>query len=425
VEVPGGRDPLAILEAQSRTRLPALVPLRWTRMAASPFSFFRGAAGVMAADLAGSPGTGIDVQACGDAHLLNFGLYASPERTLMFDLNDFDETLRAPWEWDVKRLAASTVIAGRSAGLPSAATSLAAAEAIRRYGRTMARLATMSVLDAWSVSIDAAAAARSRTLRRATVRASRRATTRDHVHAFSKLTEVVDGQPRIRAHPPLVLRIEQILSAEELAYIDKVIEEHHRGYLETLRPDHRLLMERYRLVDFALKVVGTGSVGTRCYVALLVGANGHPLLMQGKEAQPSVLEQHVEHSHEGHQGERVVMGQRILQSTSDALLGWGTGLEGRHFYWRQLWDNKGAYDPEAMNATELAEYAGLCGMCLAQAHARSGDAATISGYIGASPRFSQAIACFAEAYADQNEQDHRALLDAVSSGRIETTPPAR
>jgi hypothetical protein len=257
VEVPGGRDPLAILEAQSRTRLPALVPLRWTRMAASPFSFFRGAAGVMAADLAGSPGTGIDVQACGDAHLLNFGLYASPERTLMFDLNDFDETLRAPWEWDVKRLAASTVIAGRSAGLPSAATSLAAAEAIRRYGRTMARLATMSVLDAWSVSIDAAAAARSRTLRRATVRASRRATTRDHVHAFSKLTEVVDGQPRIRAHPPLVLRIEQILSAEELAYIDKVIEEHHRGYLETLRPDHRLLMERYRLVDFALKVVGT------------------------------------------------------------------------------------------------------------------------------------------------------------------------
>jgi uncharacterized protein (DUF2252 family) len=401
------------------------VPLRWTRMAASPFSFLRGAAAVMAADLAGSARSGITVQACGDAHLLNFGLYASPERTLMFDLNDFDETLRAPWEWDLKRLATSAVVAGRSAGLPSVATSRAAQEAASRYGKTMARLATMSVLDAWSLSIEAAAAARTRTLRQATSRASRRASMRDHLHAFSKLTETVDGKSRIKAHPPLIVRVEDLLSPDQMADLDEAIEQHHRGYLETLRPDHRLLMERYRLVDFALKVVGTGSVGTRCYVALLEGANGHPLLMQGKEAQPSVLEPHVDHSHEGNQGERVVSGQRILQATSDVLLGWTTGLEGRHFYWRQLWDNKAAYDPETMTAAELEEYAGLCGMCLAQAHARSGDAATISGYIGASPKFSRAVARFATAYADQNEQDYKTLLDAVGSGRIQAARDVR
>jgi uncharacterized protein (DUF2252 family) len=394
-------------------------------MASSPLSFFRGAAAVMAADLADTPVTGIDVQACGDAHLLNFGLYASPERRLIFDLNDFDETLRGPWEWDLKRLAASVAVAGRTAGLGRPESAFAAQEAVRGYREAMARLTTISVLDAWYLCIEAAAAAREAGLRRATKRASERATGRDSVHAYTKLTEVVRGRPRLKARPPLVVPFEDALPAEEIARVREAIERHREGYLETLRPDHRLLMEHYRIADVALKVVGTGSVGTRCYVALLEGSNGHPLLMQGKEAQASVLEPYVGSAHEGHQGERVVSGQRILQSASDSLLGWATGLEGRHFYWRQLWDNKGAYDVEAMSAPELAMYAGLCGTCLAQAHARSGDAATISGYLGASPRLDRAIGRFAEVYADQNEQDHRALLEAVASGRIETIPDPR
>jgi uncharacterized protein (DUF2252 family) len=418
---PGSRrDPLERLEAESRHRIPGLVPLRWARMAASPFSFYRGAAGVMAADLAATAVTGVDVQVCGDAHLLNFGLYASPERTLMFDLNDFDETLRGPWEWDLKRLATSAVIAARSAGLGRDDAGYAAEEAVRRYRDAMTRLAAMSVLDSWYLCIEAASAARNRTLRRATRRASSRASSRDHLHAFSRLTEIVDGRPRLRDRPPLVVRLEDFLPAEQVAAMPEAIDRHHEGYLETLRPDHRLLMEHYRIVDVALKVVGTGSVGTRCYVALLEGANGHPLLMQGKEAHPSVLAPFVDRAEECHQGERVVSGQRILQSASDALLGWSTGLDGRHFYWRQLWDNKGAYDVEALGPSELAEYAGLCGTCLAQAHARSGDAALISGYMGTTPKLDRAITRFAQAYADQNEQDHAELVDAVHAGRLAT-----
>ena len=376
----------------------------------------------MAADLAGTAVTGIDVQLCGDAHLLNFGLFASPERTLLFDLNDFDETIRGPWEWDLKRLAASVVVAGRSAGLTHDENELAATETVRRYREAMARLATMSVLDAWYLSIEAAAAANTGGLKRATREASTRAGSRDHVHAFSKLTEVVDGRRRIRARPPLVVRLEDLLTGEQAGSLEEAVNHHHESYLETLRPDHRLLMEHYRLVDVALKVVGTGSVGTWCFVALLEGANGHPLLMQGKEAQASALEPFVGRAYEGHQGERVVSGQRLLQAASDCLLGWATALEGRHYYWRQLWDNKGAYDVETMSAAELAEYAGLCGTCLAQAHARSSDAGSISGYMGASARLDRAIAHFAQVYADQNERDHAELVEAVGSGRIETAP---
>jgi uncharacterized protein (DUF2252 family) len=416
--VSGRRRPLEVLEAQSRDRIPGLVPVRWSRMAASPLSFFRGAAAVMAADLARTAVTGIDVQACGDAHLLNFGLYASPERTLMFDLNDFDETIRGPWEWDLKRLATSVVIAGRGGGAPRAESVAAAQESVRGYRAAMARLSTMSVLDCWYLSIEAAAAAHNRNLKRATRRAWTRASSRDHVHAFSKLAEIVDGRPRLRTRPPLVVRLEEFLSAEEVLSMAAAVGHQRDAYLDTLRPDHRLLMQHYRLVDVALKVVGTGSVGMRSYVALLEGANGHPLLMQGKEAQASVLEPFVDGTHRGHQGERVVSGQRVLQATSDALLGWATGLDERHFYWRQLWDNKGAYDVEALSRPELGEYAALCGTCLAQAHARSGDSAMISGYMGSCPKLDRAIARFAEVYADQNERDHAELVQALRDGRI-------
>jgi uncharacterized protein (DUF2252 family) len=419
------RNPLELLEEQSRSRITRLIPLRWARMAASPLAFYRGAAAVMAADLAETAVTGIEVQTSGDAHLLNFGLYASPERTLMFDLNDFDETIAGPWEWDLKRLAASVVVAARSAGHLPAEGRAAAEEAVRRYRETMGRLTTMSVLDGWYLCIEAAAAARNRTLKHATRRASTRASSRDHVHAFSKLTEIVDGRPRLRDRPPLIVRVEEFLPVGQVGFIEEAINHQRDSYLETLRPDHRILMEHYRVVDVALKVVGTGSVGTRCFVALLQGANGHPLLMQGKEARASVLEPFVERPHGGHQGERIVCGQRILQSSSDALLGWATGLEGGHYYWRQLWDNKGAYDVESLSPTELAEYAGLCATCLAQAHARSSDAAMISGYMGTSPKLDRAIARFAEVYADQNEQDHADLLEAVRSGRIEATIETR
>ena len=419
------RDPLQVLEEQSRSRLPKLVPLRWARMAASPLAFYRGAAAVMAADLAPTAVTGIEVQTSGDAHLLNFGLYASPERTLMFDLNDFDETIAGPWEWDLKRLAASVAVAARSAGHLPDEGGAAAEEAVRRYRETMARLATMSVLDGWYLCIEAADAARNRTLRRATKRASTRASSRDHIHAYSKLTEIVDGRPRLRDRPPLIVRVEEFLPSEQIASLDEAIAHQREGYLETLRSDYRILMEHYRVVDVALKVVGTGSVGTRCFVALLEGANGHPLLMQGKEAQASVLEPFVARPDKGHQGERVVCGQRILQSASDALLGWATGLEGGHYYWRQLWDNKGAYDVESLSPLELAEYAGLCGMCLARAHARSSDADIINGYMGTSPKLDRAITQFAQVYADQNERDHAELLEAVRSGRIEAAIETR
>ena len=414
-----------MLEEQDRHRIASLVPVRWARMAGSPLAYFRGAAAVMAADLARTAVTGIDVQVSGDAHLLNFGLYASPERTLMFDLNDFDETITGPWEWDVKRLAASVVVAGRSAGLSRAAAGLAAEEGARRYRETMARLAAMSVLDGWYLSIEAAAAARNRTLRRATRQASIRAASRDHIHAYSKLTEIVDGRPRLKDSHPLIVRVDELVAAGDIGSLGEAIAHQRDSYMATLRPDHRLLMEHYRIVDIALKVVGTGSVGTRCFVALLQGANGHPLLMQGKEAQVSVLEPFVGPAHDGHQGERVVCGQRLLQAASDSLLGWATGLEGRQYYWRQLWDNKGAYDVEAMSAPELAEYAGLCGTCLAQAHARSSDAATISGYMGTGAKLDRAISRFAQVYADQNERDHAELLDAVSSGRIDAAIDAR
>jgi uncharacterized protein (DUF2252 family) len=280
------------------------------------------------------------------------------------------------------------------------------------------------VLDGWYLCIEAAAAARDRTLRRATKQASNRAASRDHVHAFSKLTEIVDGRPRLRDHPPLIVRVEEFLPPG-VASLGEAIDHQRDSYLETLRADHRILMEHYRVVDVALKVVGTGSVGTRCFVALLQGANGHPLLMQGKEAHTSVLEPFVGRAHGGHQGERVVCGQRILQSASDALLGWASGLEGGQYYWRQLWDNKGAYDVESLSPIELAEYAGLCGTCLAQAHARSSDAAMISGYMGTSPKLDRAITRFAHVYADQNEQDHAELLEAVRSGRIEATIETR
>ena len=379
----------------------------------------------MAADLAATAVTGIEVQTSGDAHLLNFGLYASPERRLMFDLNDFDETIQGPWEWDLKRLAASAVVAARSAGLGRAEAAFAAQQAVRGYRETMARLATMSVLDVWYVCIEAAAAAQNRRLKRATERASTRASSRDHVHAFSKLTEIVDGRPRLKHRPPLIVRVDDFMLPEQVASIEEAINRQRETYLETLRPDHRLLMEHYRIVDVALKVVGTGSVGTRCFVALLEGANGHPLLMQGKEAQVSVLEPFVGRAHEGHQGERIVSGQRILQSASDALLGWATGVEGAQYYWRQLWDNKGAYDVESLSAPELAEYAGLCGTCLAQAHARSSDAAMISGYMGTCPKLDRAISRFAQVYADQNERDHAELLEAVNSGRLEATIETR
>jgi len=437
-------DPVALLESQAVTRVQDLVPIRYGRMLVSPFTFYRGAALIMASDLSNTPRSGITVQACGDAHLSNFGVFASAERNLVFDLNDFDETLPGPWEWDVKRLAASLAIAGRDRGFTDKERADVVLEAAGAYRTEMAKLATMRDLDVWYARMDiekvleeigdelgltspkGAAKGGGKGLSKIKARADKalaKAKTRDSMQALDKLTEVVDGETRFVSDPPLLVPIEELLPESEGDALTETFHGLLRSYRSTLQSDRQHLLSQFRFVNIARKVVGVGSVGTRAWVLLLVGSDGtDPLLLQAKEAQASVLEEFVGTSHYANHGERVVTGQHLMQASSDIFLGWerATGLDGveRDFYVRQLRDWKGSADTDVMVPKGMAIYGRLCGWTLARAHARSGDRMAIAAYLGSGKSFDNAIAAFAEAYADQNERDYDALAKAAAEGRI-------
>ncbi|WP_329491988.1 DUF2252 domain-containing protein [Kitasatospora sp. NBC_01246] len=422
-------DPLTILAAQSALRVPELVPIRYARMAESPFRFYRGAAAVMASDLAGTPDSGIRVQLCGDAHMLNFRLLASPERRLVFDINDFDETLPGPWEWDVKRLASSLVIAGRANGFDGAQRADIVATAVRSYREAMRRFAGMRNLDVWYAQLDSqrlrelAVGRVSKRARRGLDEAMSKARTRDSLQAFGRLTEVTDGLVRIAADPPLLVPIADLLPEVERTALMELFHGLVRRYASTMPADRRTLLSAFRLVDAARKVVGVGSVGTRCWIFLLLGRDGEdPLFLQAKEAGESVLAPYVGASRYDNQGERVVSGQRLMQATSDIFLGWERveGIDGRRrdFYIRQLRDWKGIVVAERMVPRGMRAFGELCGATLARAHARSGDRIAIAAYLGKRDAFDRALVEFAEAYADRNERDHRALVEAVAAGRL-------
>ena len=427
----GRPDPVALLEAQAGSRVGRLLPLRYGRMLVSPFTFYRGAAAIMAADLDGSPRSGFETQLCGDAHLSNFGGFASPERRLVFDLNDFDETLPGPWEWDVKRLVASFALAGRDRGCSDRERRRIALAAAREYRETMRRLAAMGNLESWYQQLDAdAIAARwvsvaGKKQRRRFERGVAKAQAKDSGRAFAKLTEVVDGRLRIVSEPPLIVPVED-LAAEEApgADVEALVGRVLSDYRDSLDVEHQAVFDGYRLVDVAFKVVGVGSVGTRAWIALMLGRDERdPLFLQIKEAQRSVLEPYAAPSRFELQGERVVHGQRLMQASSDIMLGWvrveGVDNERRDFYVRQLWDWKASARVEEMDARALAAYAEICGMTLAHAHARGGDRIAIGAYLGKGDVIDRALAEFAEAYADQSERDYETMKDAVAAGRIQ------
>ncbi|WP_329035136.1 DUF2252 domain-containing protein [Streptomyces sp. NBC_00178] len=429
-ERPAGRpDPLALLEAQSAARVHELVPIRYGRMTESPFRFYRGAAAIMASDLAGTPVSGIRAQLCGDAHLLNFRLLASPERNLLFDINDFDETLPGPWEWDVKRLVASLVIAGRANGFSDKERAGVVRATVRSYREAMTGFAAMRNLEVWytKTDVDRLRAVASDKLaargRKRVARATAKARTRDSLQAFGKLTEVSGGRLRIAADPPLVVPVADLLPDAERRATEGQFHRLLRRYGRSLPSDRRALLADFEPVDLARKVVGVGSVGTRCWIILLLGRDGgDPLFLQAKEADTSVLAPHAGASAYRNQGERVVAGQRLMQAAGDIFLGWERveGFDGkrRDFYLRQLRDWKGIVEPELMVPRGMTAFGELCGSTLARAHARSGDRIAIAAYLGRGDVFDRALVPFAELYADQNERDHRALVDAVSAGRL-------
>ena len=423
-------DPIALLEEQAASRVPELVPIRYGRMLVSPFTFYRGAALIMAADLAATPRSGLTVQVCGDAHLSNFGVFASPERRAMFDINDFDETLPGPWEWDVKRLAASFEVAGRDRGFAPAERRGIVMAGVAEYRTRMKQAAGMRNLDVWYAHIEVealleqlkgAATAKQRAKAEANVAKAR---TRDSMQAFSKLTREVDGERRIVGDPPLIVPIEDLMPAgSEREGFEEQFRSLIRSYRRTLQTDRRHLLEDFDYVHAARKVVGVGSVGTRAWILLLLGRDGgDPLFLQAKEAQESVLERFVGKSQYANHGQRVVAGQHLMQAASDIFLGWQrvTGFDGqvRDFYLRQLRDWKGSADVDTMLASGMTAYARMCGATLARAHARSGDRIAVAAYLGSSDAFDRAIADFSVAYADQNERDYQALVDAVNSGRL-------
>ncbi len=415
-------DPVTLLRGQEETRVPELLAIRHQRMLASPFAFYRGAAVVMASDLGAAPRTGLTVQCCGDAHLANFGGFASPERSLTFDINDFDETSHGPFEWDVLRLAASFEIAARSRELDARDARDVVTTLGRRYRETMAAFAAMPNLAVWYARLDVdeqlarlreVAPARAKRAQRTVAKAAKR----DNLQALHKLTQTVDGAVRFRSDPPLLVPATELHAGVDRDAGLEYLRDRLRAYRQSLPRDRRHLLERYRLVDFARKVVGVGSVGTRCWVALMLGRDDDdPLLLQIKEAAPSVLEAYAGKSPYANHGQRVVEGQRLLQAASDILLGWtrAEGLDGRvtDYYVRQLWDWKASADVESMSARELDVYAQLCGWTLARAHAVSGDSIAIAAYLGTSDRFDQAVADFAVAYADQNQRDFEAVAAA-------------
>jgi uncharacterized protein (DUF2252 family) len=430
---PDRPDPVTLLERQAKTRVPELVPIRYGRMLVSPFTFYRGAALIMAHDLVTTPRSGLNVQCCGDAHLSNFGVFASPERRLVFDINDFDETLPGPWEWDVKRLAVSMAVAAQDNSYAVKDQDEVIMATVEEYRTAMAAFAAMSNLEVWYAHIDVDAALAQITqidsqlgakqIKR-TEKTLAKARTRDSMSAFSKLTRVVDGEPRIVADPPLIVPIEDLAEGRERAELFEELHTLLRSYRATLEYDRRVLLEQFQLTDFAHKVVGVGSVGTRAWIALLLGRDGDdPLFLQMKEAQPSVLEEFLGSSAFDNHGQRVVTGQRLMQATSDIFLGWvhvdsGLDAKGRDFYGRQLRDWKGSADIEQMVPTGMAAYGRFCGWTLARAHARSGDRIAIAAYLGSGSRFDRAIVDFAHAYAEQNQRDYKALATAAKSGRI-------
>jgi uncharacterized protein (DUF2252 family) len=428
-------DPLGLLEEQAKARVPELVPIRWGRMMASPFSYYRGAALPMASDLAATPVSGLAVQACGDAHLSNFGMFGSAEHRLVFDVNDFDETLPGPWEWDVKRLAASMEVAGRDNGYSGKDRREIVGATVASYRRAMRDFAAMTNLDIWyacadletvRAEFDSQMRARQRKL---SDKAMAKARTRDSMQEVAKLTRVVDGKPRIIAEPPLLVPIADLLPAQtDRQAFQAQMKDLIATYRRTMETDRRYLLDEFEFTDLARKVVGVGSVGTRCWIILLLGRDTNdPLFLQVKEAEASVLSRFVGASKYANQGLRVVAGQRLMQASSDIFLGWqrtSVGLDGkqRDFYVRQLRDWKFSMPIESLVPRGMRIYGELCGWTLARAHARSGDRIAIAAYLGGSDIFDKAITRFAAAYADQNERDHKALVDAVDSGRIAAEP---
>jgi uncharacterized protein (DUF2252 family) len=432
---PGRPDPLALLAEQATSRVPELVPVRWGRMMVSPFTYYRGAALPMASDLATTPVSGLPVQACGDAHLSNFGVFGSAERRLVFDVNDFDETLPGPWEWDVKRLAASMEVAARDNGYEGKECRDIVAATVASYRRAMRGFAKATNLEVWYAHVDvdqlqtqfgSQLKARQRKL---VGKAAAKARTRDSMQEVAKLTEVVDGQVRIIAQPPLLVPIADLLPSQmDRAAMEAQLKELLARYRRTVETDRRFLLETFEFADMARKVVGVGSVGTRCWIILMHGRDSSdPLFLQVKEAEASVLSRFVGASRYTNQGQRVVAGQRLMQASSDIFLGWQrneAGLDGkqRDFYVRQLRDWKFSLPIELMVPRGMRMYGELCGWTLARAHARSGDRIAIAAYLGGSDVFDQAITRFSAAYADQNERDHKSLVAAVASGKITAEP---
>lgn len=419
------RDPVALLEEQNRARLAFLVPMRHARMRVSPFTFYRGTARIMAADLAATPTSGLTVQVGGDAHCSNFGAYASPERQLVFDANDFDETLRGPWEWDLKRLAVSFTVAGQSLGFTREVTRVATARCVESYRVAMASFARMGFLDLWYdyLSVD-----RLRSIGELDAGAvedrieafEARARSKTSLQALRKLTEEVDGRHRIRNDPPVLFSLRDLPDEYAPAEVEDNVRDAYEKYTETLSDDRRWLLDRYSVVDFGLKVVGVGSVGTRCLIILLQGRDdGDPLFLQAKEATASVLEEFLEPSPYDNHGRRVVEGQRMIQAQSDVFLGWMRGREDHDFYMRQLRDWKGSVEIEKATPGQLDFYARLCGYTLARGHARSGDPVAIQSYAGKGDTLDRAVTAFAERYAKQNLEDYEAFCQAIADGRLE------
>ena len=425
-------DPVGLLQEQAKSRVQELVPIRYGRMLASPFAFYRGAAYLMVSDLASTPRSGLVVQACGDAHVSNFGLFASPERELLFDINDFDETARGPWEWDLKRLAASLAIAGRENGFSAKERADIVRGATGAYRSAMREFAAMRNLEVWYAhgrvqeGLPRLQAMLDRKNLKAAERVVTKARTKDSLEAFAKLTHLVDGEPRIVSEPPLIVPIEELLAADEATTFLGTVHDLIRSYRRTLQGDRKHLLEDFRFVHLARKVVGVGSVGTRAWIILMLGRDDQdPLFLQAKEAQASILEPFAGRSRYANHGQRVVEGQRLMQAASDIFLGWNRleGIDGvvRDFYVRQLRDWKGSWAPEAMVPQVMNIYGQMCAWTLARAHARSGDRIAVASYLGNSDAFDRAIVSFSEAYADQNDRDYAALKAAVKAKKIKAT----
>lgn len=435
-------DPVALLKEQGESRLQELLPLRYERMGVSAFTFYRGGALIMASDLSNTPATGINVQACGDAHISNFGLFSSPERRTVFDINDFDETSIGPWEWDVKRMAASVEICGLDRGFSKKERKEAVLASVRGYRESMLKFATMGNLDVWYAHIDideVTSAFESKMTKKEKKQAAKaigKAKSKNSTRAIAKLTEVVDGKLRIISNPPIVIPLRDMASAAKsapwikLLDTEKIVKLVLAAYRKTLSPDKQMLIRQYQGIDSAIKVVGVGSVGTRAFIIVMQGAGCEdPLVLQIKEAQESVLERFCGKSNAEQHGQRVVEGQRAMQTASDILLGWCRlpGVDGktRDYYVRQLWDGKGSVDLERIDAKHLAIYARACGRTLAHAHARTGDRFGIAGYLGTTDEFDKAIAKFSRAYAAQNEADFARFQEAIEQGELRAamTPP--